>query len=39
MNLISNFVSFRFVKVKAHSGDRFNDMADLLAKKACGVVI
>ncbi len=27
-----------FVKVKGHSGDRFNDMADALAKKALGIV-
>lgn len=26
-----------FKKVKAHSGDTFNDMADELAKKACGL--
>lgn len=26
-----------FKKVKAHSGDRYNEMADRLAKKACGL--
>lgn len=32
-------VPFRLVfkHVKAHSGDVYNDMADLLAKKACGL--
>lgn len=28
-------LSFR--KVKAHTGDRYNEMADSLAKKACGL--
>ena len=27
-----------FVKVKGHSGDTYNDMADNLAKKALGIV-
>ena len=27
-----------FFHVKGHSGDRFNDMADSLAKKACGLL-
>lgn len=26
-----------FVKVKGHSGDKYNDLADLLAKKAAGI--
>ncbi len=26
-----------FVKVKGHSGDKYNEIADLLAKKACGL--
>ncbi|MCX7714580.1 MAG: ribonuclease H family protein [Clostridia bacterium] len=29
-------VNINFVKVKGHSGDRYNDMADMLAKKALG---
>ena len=31
-------VNIRFVKVKGHSNDRYNDMADLLAKKALGLI-
>lgn len=27
----------RFVKVKGHSGDKYNDMADLLARRALGL--
>ena len=30
-------MEIRFVKVKGHSGDRYNDMADSLAKKALGI--
>ncbi len=30
-------VEIRFVKVKGHSGDKYNDMADMLAKKALGI--
>lgn len=30
-------VKIRFVKVKGHSGDKYNDMADMLAKKALGI--
>lgn len=30
-------VNISFEKVKGHSGDKFNDLADSLAKKACGV--
>ena len=30
-------VKILFEKVKVNSGDKYNDMADLLAKKACGV--
>ncbi len=29
--------SLKFVKVKAHSGDKYNDLADSLAKEAAGV--
>ncbi len=30
-------MEIRFVKVKGHSGNKYNDMADLLAKKALGI--
>ncbi len=33
----SESVKIRFVKVKGHSGDRYNDLADHLAKKALGI--
>jgi ribonuclease HI len=34
---LSGRVKVSFNKVKGHSGDRFNDMADMLAKKAVGI--
>lgn len=34
---MSHNVHISFNKVRGHSGDRFNDMADLLAKKAVGI--
>ncbi len=34
---ISDKLKVRFVKVKGHSGDKYNDMADELAKKAAGI--
>ncbi len=34
---ISEKVAVKFVKVKGHSGDKYNDMADALAKEAIGV--
>ncbi len=34
---ISKKVKVSFIKVKGHSGDKFNDMADRLAKDAVGV--
>ena len=34
---ISRDVKVRFVKVKGHSGDKYNDMADRLAKDALGI--
>lgn len=34
---ISKKVAVKFVKVKGHSGDKYNDMADGLAKEAAGV--
>lgn len=33
----SEKVYVRFVKVKGHSGDKYNDIADMLAKKALGI--
>lgn len=30
-------LDIRFVKVKGHSGDKYNDLADSLAKKALGI--
>lgn len=33
----SQKVEIHFVKVKGHSGDKYNDMADRLAKKALGI--
>lgn len=30
-------IDIRFIKVLAHSGDTYNEMADLLAKKAVGI--
>jgi len=34
---LSKKVKIRFVKVKGHSGDEYNDMADRLAKDALGI--
>lgn len=34
---ISKNVHIKFVKVKGHSGDRYNDVADRLAKEAVGL--
>ena len=36
-NKAKKHVNITFCKVKGHSGDKYNDMADALAKKACGV--
>lgn len=30
-----NLMNVKFIKVKSHSGDYFNDLADSLAKEAC----
>lgn len=34
---LSKAVAVKFVKVKGHSGDKYNDMADRLAKNAVGI--
>lgn len=34
---ISKYVNIKFVKVKGHSGDKYNDVADRLAKEALGL--
>lgn len=34
---IKELVKVNFVKVKGHSGDKYNDMADALAKEALGI--
>ena len=31
-------INIRFIKVKGHSGDKYNDIADKLAKKALGII-
>ena len=36
-NNIKEYVDIKFVKVKGHSGDKYNDMADKLAKEALGI--
>ena len=35
---IKSQINIKFVKVKGHSGDKYNDMADRLAKSALGLV-
>lgn len=35
----SDKVDIRFIKVKGHSGDRYNDLADRLAKEALGIYV
>ena len=36
-NEVSNDVNISFVKVKGHSNDKYNDLADELARKAAGI--
>lgn len=36
-NSIKNKLAVNFIKVKGHSGEKYNDLADLLAKKALGI--
>lgn len=35
---ISKYLDVDFIKVKGHSGDKYNDMADALAKEALGIL-
>lgn len=37
-NLASEKVQIQFIKVKGHSGDKYNDLADQLAKEALGIL-
>ncbi len=37
-DLASEKVQIQFVKVKGHSGDKYNDLADQLAKEALGIL-
>lgn len=37
-NLVSEKVQIQFIKVKGHSGDKYNDLADQLAKEALGIL-
>ncbi len=37
-NSIKDRLKVKFVKVKGHSGDEYNDLADKLAKKALGII-
>lgn len=36
-NKVKKKLDVTFEKVKGHSGDKYNDLADKLAKKACGI--
>lgn len=36
-NSVKDKLTVNFIKVKGHSGDKYNDLADLLAKKALGI--
>lgn len=38
MKSMQDFINIKFVKVKGHSGDKWNDYADKLAKHALGIV-
>lgn len=37
-NSIKDKLKVQFIKVKGHSGDKYNDLADELAKKALGIL-
>lgn len=36
-NSVKDTVNIKFIKVKSHSGDKYNDLADSLAKAAVGI--
>lgn len=36
---IQDQLEIKFVKVKGHSNDKYNDLADMLAKKALGIIM
>lgn len=38
VNNIKDKIKVNFIKVKSHSNDKYNDLADMLAKKALGIV-
>lgn len=38
MDSVMDKISIKFIKVKSHSGDLYNDMADELAKKALDII-
>lgn len=38
MDSYADVIKINFVKVKSHSGDYYNDMADKLAKEAVGII-
>lgn len=37
-NIASEKIQIQFIKVKGHSGDKYNELADQLAKKALGLI-
>lgn len=37
-NIASEKMQIQFIKVKGHSGDKYNELADQLAKKALGII-
>ena len=38
MDSLKDKIVVKFIKVKSHSGDLYNDMADELAKKALDII-
>lgn len=38
MQEYKNEINIKFIKVKGHSGDKYNDIVDRLAKKALGII-
>ncbi|MHC1684828.1 MAG: viroplasmin family protein [Clostridiaceae bacterium] len=37
-NKVKDLIDIKFIKVKAHSGDKYNEEADILAKKSVGII-